>query len=226
MFFWHVCSYRWYNWADFGHFAINHHGSFLSQPKVRVTLASDWTRRSTPRPPPAPCGLSLLSALLLPATQTRPSQSAAFVLFTYVRRQLELLSNMSATSVFPMCVRASRGLLRLRSGAVGASSPTVVDIVRTLSTDKPPAGTGSATGGLAQAILQERLQQQQQSQVRKLARVCALDLCSVPAASDVGGESEHTAARGLDVNPAHMSCPSQSNRSHFCDIPPSGCPES
>lgn len=61
-----------------------------------------------------------------------------------------------------MCVRASRALLRLRSGAVGASAPAVVDIVRTLSTDKPPAGAGSATGGLAQAILQERLQQQQQ----------------------------------------------------------------
>uniref|UniRef100_A0A8D0CSP9 Mitochondrial import inner membrane translocase subunit TIM50 n=1 Tax=Sander lucioperca TaxID=283035 RepID=A0A8D0CSP9_SANLU len=71
---------------------------------------------------------------------------------------------MSATSVFPMCLRASRGLLRIRSGAVGASAPAVVDIVRTLSTDKPPAGTGSATGGLAQAILQERLQQQKQSQ--------------------------------------------------------------
>ncbi|XP_039987543.1 mitochondrial import inner membrane translocase subunit TIM50 [Xiphias gladius] len=67
---------------------------------------------------------------------------------------------MSATSVFPMCVRASRGLLRLRSGAAGASSPAVVDIVRTLSTDKP----GGTTGGLAQAILQERLQQQQQQQ--------------------------------------------------------------
>ncbi|XP_018542665.1 LOW QUALITY PROTEIN: mitochondrial import inner membrane translocase subunit TIM50 [Lates calcarifer] len=71
---------------------------------------------------------------------------------------------MSATSVFPMCVRASRGLLRLRSGMAGASCPAVVDIVRTLSTDKPPAGASGATGGLAQAILQERLQQQQQSQ--------------------------------------------------------------
>uniref|UniRef100_A0A4W6FHA2 Mitochondrial import inner membrane translocase subunit TIM50 n=1 Tax=Lates calcarifer TaxID=8187 RepID=A0A4W6FHA2_LATCA len=76
---------------------------------------------------------------------------------------------MSATSVFPMCVRASRGLLRLRSGMAGASCPAVVDIVRTLSTDKPPAGASGATGGLAQAILQERLQQQQQSQVRQLA---------------------------------------------------------
>ncbi|XP_031728343.1 mitochondrial import inner membrane translocase subunit TIM50 [Anarrhichthys ocellatus] len=71
---------------------------------------------------------------------------------------------MSATPVFPMCVRASRGLLRLRSGAVGASSLAVVDIIRTLSTDKPPTGTGSATAGLAQAILQQRLQQQQQQQ--------------------------------------------------------------
>ncbi|XP_042342817.1 mitochondrial import inner membrane translocase subunit TIM50 [Plectropomus leopardus] len=78
--------------------------------------------------------------------------------------QLALLSNMSATPVFPMCVRASRALLRLRSGAVGASSPAAVDMIRTLSTDKPPAGAGGATGGLAQAILQERLQQQQQSQ--------------------------------------------------------------
>lgn len=77
-----------------------------------------------------------------------------------------------------MCVRASRGFLRLRSGAVGASSPAVLDIVRTVSTDKPPARTGSATGGLAQAILQERLQQQQQSQVRRLVCLCALDLCT------------------------------------------------
>ncbi|XP_074535109.1 mitochondrial import inner membrane translocase subunit TIM50 [Halichoeres trimaculatus] len=75
-----------------------------------------------------------------------------------------LPSNMSATSVFPMCVRASRGLLRLRSGAAASSSPAVVDIVRALSTEKPPAGAGSATGGLAQAILQERLQQQSQGQ--------------------------------------------------------------
>ncbi|KAM7412512.1 hypothetical protein PAMA_020069 [Pampus argenteus] len=60
-------------------------------------------------------------------------------------------------SVFPMCVRASRGLWRLRSGAPGASSLTAVDIVRTLSTEKPPVS-------LAQAILQERLQQQQEQQ--------------------------------------------------------------
>ncbi|XP_061536885.1 mitochondrial import inner membrane translocase subunit TIM50 isoform X1 [Phycodurus eques] len=66
---------------------------------------------------------------------------------------------MSASCAFPMCVRASRGLLRLRSGAVAA-----VDGVRTLSTDKPVAGHDGATGGLAQAILQERLQQQSQGQ--------------------------------------------------------------
>ncbi|KAM7398806.1 hypothetical protein PAMP_018115 [Pampus punctatissimus] len=60
-------------------------------------------------------------------------------------------------SVFPMCVRASRGLWRLRSGAPGPSSSTAVDIVRTLSTEKPPVS-------LAQAILQERLQQQQEQQ--------------------------------------------------------------
>uniref|UniRef100_A0A8P4FXE9 Mitochondrial import inner membrane translocase subunit TIM50 n=1 Tax=Dicentrarchus labrax TaxID=13489 RepID=A0A8P4FXE9_DICLA len=67
---------------------------------------------------------------------------------------------MSATAVFPMCVRASRGLLRLRSGAAASSSPAAVDIVRTLSAEKPPAAAGGATGGLAQAILQERLRQQ------------------------------------------------------------------
>nr|XP_020478908.1 mitochondrial import inner membrane translocase subunit TIM50 [Monopterus albus] len=69
---------------------------------------------------------------------------------------------MSAMSVFPMCVRASRGLLRLRSGTASASSRAVVNVVRTLFTGEPLAGTGSTTGGLAPAILQERLQQQQQ----------------------------------------------------------------
>uniref|UniRef100_A0A3P8WDR2 Mitochondrial import inner membrane translocase subunit TIM50 n=1 Tax=Cynoglossus semilaevis TaxID=244447 RepID=A0A3P8WDR2_CYNSE len=70
---------------------------------------------------------------------------------------------MSATSVFPMCVRASRSLLRLRVARTGLSSQAQTDaVVRTLSTDKPSAGAGGGTGGLAQAILQERLQQQQQ----------------------------------------------------------------
>uniref|UniRef100_A0A8C8FFU3 Mitochondrial import inner membrane translocase subunit TIM50 n=1 Tax=Oncorhynchus tshawytscha TaxID=74940 RepID=A0A8C8FFU3_ONCTS len=71
---------------------------------------------------------------------------------------------MSATSMFPMCVRASRGLLRLRNGGRGGSNSTGVDLIRALSTEKPPTGDGSATGGLAQSILQERLQQQQKSQ--------------------------------------------------------------
>uniref|UniRef100_A0A3Q0QWW4 Mitochondrial import inner membrane translocase subunit TIM50 n=1 Tax=Amphilophus citrinellus TaxID=61819 RepID=A0A3Q0QWW4_AMPCI len=74
---------------------------------------------------------------------------------------------MSAACVLPMCLRASRGLLRLRSAAAGASTPAAVDIIRTLCTDKPPAGAGSAAGGLAQAILQERLQQQQQQPPRE-----------------------------------------------------------
>uniref|UniRef100_A0A3P9HQ60 Mitochondrial import inner membrane translocase subunit TIM50 n=1 Tax=Oryzias latipes TaxID=8090 RepID=A0A3P9HQ60_ORYLA len=68
---------------------------------------------------------------------------------------------MSAASVLPMCVRTGRGLLRLRSGTAGAAAPAVLHVIRTLSSEKPPAGAGGATGGLAQAILQERLQQQQ-----------------------------------------------------------------
>nr|XP_043888485.1 mitochondrial import inner membrane translocase subunit TIM50 isoform X1 [Solea senegalensis] len=74
-------------------------------------------------------------------------------------------SKMSTTSIFPMCMRASRGLLRLSSGMTGVASPAAVDsLVRTMSSDKQPTGAGSATGGLAQSILQERLQQQQQQQ--------------------------------------------------------------
>ncbi|KAI9529039.1 Mitochondrial import inner membrane translocase subunit TIM50 [Dissostichus eleginoides] len=68
------------------------------------------------------------------------------------------------SAVFPMCLRTTRGLLRLRNRAEGACSPAVLDLVRTLSTDKPPAGNSSATGGLAQAILQTKLQQQSQGQ--------------------------------------------------------------
>uniref|UniRef100_A0A3B4ZKA1 Mitochondrial import inner membrane translocase subunit TIM50 n=1 Tax=Stegastes partitus TaxID=144197 RepID=A0A3B4ZKA1_9TELE len=99
---------------------------------------------------------------------------------------------MSATSVFPMCVRASRGLLRLRSGAAGASTPAVADIIRTLSTDKPPAASGSATGGLAQAILQERLQQQQQSQGQP-----------PPEGGDGEKEGEHTEDKKQKENTAY-----------------------
>ncbi|XP_024858702.1 mitochondrial import inner membrane translocase subunit TIM50 [Kryptolebias marmoratus] len=64
------------------------------------------------------------------------------------------------SSVFLMCVRASHGLLGLRSGATAASTPAVVDILRTLSTNQPPEGAGGATGGLAQAILQQQSQSQ------------------------------------------------------------------
>ncbi|XP_030633228.1 mitochondrial import inner membrane translocase subunit TIM50 [Chanos chanos] len=71
---------------------------------------------------------------------------------------------MSAVSMYPMCVRASRGLLKLRNGFQGTSTPAVLDLVRTLSTERAAGGETSATGGLAQAILQERLQQQQKSQ--------------------------------------------------------------
>ncbi|KAJ8369149.1 hypothetical protein SKAU_G00091770 [Synaphobranchus kaupii] len=69
---------------------------------------------------------------------------------------------MSAVSIYPMCVRASRGLLRLGNGIRGGSVPAVLDLIRTLSADRPAGGESSGTGGLAQAILQERLQQQQQ----------------------------------------------------------------
>uniref|UniRef100_A0A8C7IL31 Mitochondrial import inner membrane translocase subunit TIM50 n=1 Tax=Oncorhynchus kisutch TaxID=8019 RepID=A0A8C7IL31_ONCKI len=96
--------------------------------------------------------------------QSNISQSGAFVLFTCAMFTGSVPFKMSATSMFPMCVRASRGLLRLRNGGRGGSNSTGVDLIRALSTEKPPTGDGSATGGLAQAILQERLQQQQKSQ--------------------------------------------------------------
>ncbi|XP_062328953.1 mitochondrial import inner membrane translocase subunit TIM50 isoform X1 [Osmerus eperlanus] len=69
---------------------------------------------------------------------------------------------MSATSMFPMCVRASRGLLSLRNGTTGGSVAAVTDLIRGLSTERPTTVEGSSTGGLAQAILQERLQQKNQ----------------------------------------------------------------
>lgn len=96
--------------------------------------------------------------------QSNISQSGAFVLFTRAMFTGSVPFKMSATSMFPMCVRASRGLLRLRNGGRGGSNSTGVDLIRALSTEKP-TGEGSATGGLAQAILQERLKQQQKSQV-------------------------------------------------------------
>lgn len=97
--------------------------------------------------------------------QSNISQSGAFVLFTRAMVTGSFPFKMSATSMFPMCVRASRGLLTLRNWSRRGSTPAVVDLIRALSTEKPPTGDGSATGGLAQAILQERLKQQQKSQV-------------------------------------------------------------
>ncbi|KAK1785936.1 hypothetical protein P4O66_017686 [Electrophorus voltai] len=71
---------------------------------------------------------------------------------------------MSAVSMYPMCVLASRGLLRLRKGVRGPLAPAVLELGRALSADKSAGGERSATGVLAQAILQERLQKQQKSQ--------------------------------------------------------------
>lgn len=199
---------------------MNHHGSFVLKSKVSLNLASDWTEQSQADPPLAPRDVSLLWVRLLPVTQTTPSQLGAFVLLTHVthaRRQLVLLSKMSAASMLPMCVRASRGLLRLRSVAAGASSPAVLDIVRTLSTDKSPAGPGSATGGLAQAILQEKLQQQQQqqqSQVRLLACIGALHFHVMCWRE----ERIHFRSWDRTWKPAHTSCLCKTNRIHFYGI--------
>uniref|UniRef100_A0A8C7UES3 Mitochondrial import inner membrane translocase subunit TIM50 n=1 Tax=Oncorhynchus mykiss TaxID=8022 RepID=A0A8C7UES3_ONCMY len=95
--------------------------------------------------------------------QSNISQSGAFVLFTRAMFTGSFPFKMSATSMFSMCVRASRGLLTLRNWSRRGSTPAVVDLIRALSTEKP-TGEGSATGGLAQSILQERLKQQQNSQ--------------------------------------------------------------
>ncbi|XP_063061908.1 mitochondrial import inner membrane translocase subunit TIM50 [Engraulis encrasicolus] len=72
---------------------------------------------------------------------------------------------MAAMSVYPMCVRASYGLLSLRKG-VQRLNPSVNELFRVLSTDtsKPPDSQSSPGGGVTQAILQERLQQQQRAQ--------------------------------------------------------------
>lgn len=65
-----------------------------------------------------------------------------------------------------MCVRVSRGLLRLRSDA---STPAAAGLVRSLCVEAGKGTASGATEGLAQAILQERLQQQQVSQVGQAA---------------------------------------------------------
>ncbi|XP_017345794.1 mitochondrial import inner membrane translocase subunit TIM50 [Ictalurus punctatus] len=64
---------------------------------------------------------------------------------------------MSAVCVYPMCFRLSRGLLRLRSDA---SASTAAGLIRKLSVGLGKGKESGATEGLAQAILQERLQQQ------------------------------------------------------------------
>ncbi|XP_010892157.1 mitochondrial import inner membrane translocase subunit TIM50 [Esox lucius] len=94
---------------------------------------------------------------------------------------------MSALSMFPMCVRAGRGLLRLRDGDRGFFTPALAAFIRALSTDKPQTGESidSASGGLAQAILQERLQQQK-SQGKP------------PPEGDGGGDSEQTQDKADD----------------------------
>lgn len=100
--------------------------------------------------------------LSLPANHNRHNQSKSFVLSTRAPGTSCIIFKMSAVCMYPMCVRASRGLLRLRQGANSSIAPAVLDVVRSLSAD---TSSSSATGGLAQAILQERLQQQQKSQV-------------------------------------------------------------
>ncbi|XP_041092155.1 mitochondrial import inner membrane translocase subunit TIM50-like [Polyodon spathula] len=63
---------------------------------------------------------------------------------------------MSALYVFPMCVRASRGFLRFRTGSGTGTGSGAPAWIRALSSEK-----SSGSGGLAQSILQERLLQKQ-----------------------------------------------------------------
>ncbi|TRY93897.1 hypothetical protein DNTS_013075 [Danionella cerebrum] len=73
----------------------------------------------------------------------------------------EITEWMSAVSMYSMCVRASRGLLRSRQRASSSTAPALLDVSRSVSGD---TSSSSSTGGLAQAILQERLQQQHKIQ--------------------------------------------------------------
>ncbi|XP_048837199.1 mitochondrial import inner membrane translocase subunit TIM50 [Brienomyrus brachyistius] len=70
---------------------------------------------------------------------------------------------MSAVSVFPMCVRATRGLLRLRTDIRAGRSLAVSVLTRALSSDRSTGEQNNAAEGLTQAILQDRLLQQQKS---------------------------------------------------------------
>lgn len=155
---------------QFGHLDIHPCGSLCRNRRSD----SFWLligQKARPRPASVAHGLPSPWLVFLHISHRMFSQSAPFVLLTLSPTHspaIVLQSKMSATSVFPMCVRASRSLLRLRVARTGLSSQAQTDaVVRTLSTDKPSAGAGGGTGGLAQAILQERLQQQQQqSQVK------------------------------------------------------------
>ncbi|XP_023667958.1 mitochondrial import inner membrane translocase subunit TIM50 [Paramormyrops kingsleyae] len=70
---------------------------------------------------------------------------------------------MSAVSVFPMCVRATRGLLRLRTEIRAGRSTAVSVLTRALSSAPSTGEQNNAAEGLTQAILQDRLLQQQKS---------------------------------------------------------------
>lgn len=74
---------------------------------------------------------------------------------------------MAAVCVYPMCVRMSRGLLRLRGEA---SAFTAAALARRLSVEPGRGNESGATEGLAQAVLHKRLQQQQGAQVGSEAR--------------------------------------------------------
>ncbi|XP_069043875.1 mitochondrial import inner membrane translocase subunit TIM50 [Lepisosteus oculatus] len=68
---------------------------------------------------------------------------------------------MSAGYVYNVCVRTSRGLLRLGPGIRAGPGAAVPAGIRAMHSDRPAGREDSGTGGLAQAILQDRLQQQQ-----------------------------------------------------------------
>ncbi|MBN3319079.1 TIM50 translocase, partial [Atractosteus spatula] len=73
---------------------------------------------------------------------------------------------MSAGYVYNVCVRTSRGLLRLGPGIRAGPGAAVPAGIRAMHSDRPAGREDSGTGGLAQAILQDRLQQQQQQQLK------------------------------------------------------------
>lgn len=94
------------------------------------------------------CGLSITSYLPYRVRLSFPTHTRATGYFLF---------KMSAVCLYTMCVRVSRGLLRLRSEA---SAFTAAGLVRRLSVEPGKGKESGATQGLAQAILQKRLQQQ------------------------------------------------------------------